>query len=129
MEMLGALRKVDLDIAVLQMLALSHKLGHVVEHVGRPRLRLRRALHTKQLAIAADFCSNDVLARYLFGLVHCYDGFPQSLVDACSAKALPQKLQFGFLQYAALRDDGRQLLYSLGWKQLPGARRNALFLA
>ena len=83
-----------------------------MEHVGRPRIRLRRPLHTKQLAIAADFCSNEVLARYLIGLVHCYDGFPQSLVDACAVKSVPQKLQFGFLQYAQLRNDDWQLLCS-----------------
>ena len=128
MGMLGTLHNLNLGIAVPQLEALFHKLGYVEEPVGRKRLRFGRPLHTKQLATPADLVSSNTLKRSLFGLVHCYDGLPQSLVDASSVTAFQRRLQFGLLQHAESGISDWQFLYSTGWKLLPRTRRDTLFL-
>ena len=86
MAMLAVLHKINLGMVPPQLQALFPKLGRVEEPLARHRLRYGRPLHTKQLATHANFASSNVLQRSLFGLVHCYNGLPQRLVDASSVK-------------------------------------------
>ena len=125
--MLGVLHKINLNTAVPQLQTLFPIVGSVVEPAGRQRLRHWRRLHSKQLATPVDFSSSDVLKRSLFGLVHCYNGLPQKVVDARSVKAFQQQLQSGLLKYAELGAEDWHFLYSRKWKQLPRARRDILF--
>ena len=127
--MLGMSHKINLGIAVQQLEALFPKLGHVEEPVGRERLRFWLPLHAKQLATPADFSSSNVLTRFLFGLVHCYNGLLQSVMYATSVKAFQWKLQFGLLQYADSGAGEWHLLYASRWKLLPRTRRYALFVS
>ena len=127
MGMLGVLHKINLKSAVPQLQTLFPILGSVVEPASRQRLRNWRLLHSKQLATPVDFTSSDVLKRSLFGLVHCYNGLPQNVVDAESVKAFQRQLQSGLLKYAELGAEDWHLLYSTKWKQLPRAKRDALF--
>ena len=136
MSMLGALHKVALGIAPPQLAALSPAVGVVEEPLQRQRLRHWRPLHNKQLSTHASFLSSEITRRSLFGLVHCYNRLPQTVVDARTVRAFQGRLQGALLEYGRSRagypssplapwDWPR--LYSTGWKALPRTELDLLF--
>lgn len=129
MGMLGALHKVNLDVAPPQFKALFPRVGEVHEPPLRQRLRYWRPLHTKQLATPVDYASSEVLRRSLFGLVHGYNALPQGLVDCPSVKAFQRKLQLGLLKLAEAGVDDWKLFFSSAWRRFPRSRRDDVFPA
>ncbi len=128
MGMLGALHKVNLNRAPLQLQVLFPRLGVVHEPLARQRLRRWRPLHNKQLATPATRYSSDVMRRSLFGLVHCYNTLPQRIVDASSVKQLQKMLQGALLHLATLDSPDWQRLFGGVWRRFPRTNLDELFL-
>ena len=128
MGMLGALHKVNLNRAPLQLQVLFPRLGVVHEPLARQRLRRWRPLHNKQLATPATRYSSDVMRRSLFGLVHCYNTLPQRIVDASSVKQLQKMLQGALLHLATLDSPDWQRLFGDVWRRFPRTNLDELFL-
>ena len=132
MAMLGALHKVTLGIAPAQLMDLfpakpTLPVGMSAHSFDRQRLRHWRAPHDCQLHTEAHFQSSNVLLRSLFGLVFCYNKFPQHVVAAKSVKEFQRHLQYGLMKGANSGMPNWQLLYSSLWKQMPVTRFDALF--
>ena len=127
MSMLGALHKINLELAPPQLAALFPRLGSISEPLSRQRLRFWRPLHSKQLSTHATFTSSQVFKRSLFGLVSCYNTLPQDLADLDTVKALQRRLQAALLRFAELGAVDWPRLYSTAWKRFPRTKLDELF--
>ena len=127
MAMLGALHKLNLGLAPLQLLELFPLRGTTEEPLRRQQLRGWRPLHTKQLETPATFRSSDVMKRSLFGLVHCYNRLPQKVVDTKCVKTFQKALQEALSKLAAAGFDDWQKLYSCGWRRVTRTHFDKLY--
>ncbi len=127
MAMLGALHKVNLNLAPKQLQELFARVGTREDPPLRQRLRWWRPLHTKQLGTPATNRSSDVMKRFLFGLAHCYNALPQSVVDKATVKDFQKTLQDALAKLAAAEVEGWQRLYSCGWRRYHRAKLDVLF--
>ena len=127
MGMLGALHKINLDLAPPQFQALFPRLGRTEEPLLRQRLRYWRPLHSKQLYTHATFSSSHAFKRSMFGLVHCYNALPQRIADSNTVKTLQRCLQAALLRLAELGAGDWPILYSIAWKRFPRTQFYELF--
>ena len=127
MGMLGALHKINLDLAPPQFQALFPRLGRTEEPLLRQRLRYWRPLHSKQLYTHATFSSSHAFKRSMFGLVHCYNALPQRIADSNTVKTLQRCLQAALLRLAELGAEDWPRLYSSAWKRFPRTKLDELF--
>ena len=125
--MLGVLHKLNLGVAPAQLVELFTLRGKVEEPALRQRLRHWRALHDRQLGTPATHASSQTLKRSLFGLVHCYNALPQSVVAAKCVKTFQRALQAALSKLAAANYPHWHTLYSGGWRRFPRTKLDALF--
>lgn len=100
MAMWGLLHRVSLHLAPSQTASLFPIICEIDQPFSRQRLRNWTPKHNRQLATPAHFQSSDVLRRSVFGLVHCYNRLPQSVVDKACVKTFQRQLQSGLLAHA-----------------------------
>ena len=55
----------------------------------------------------------------VFGLVHCYNALPQSVVDLPSVKLFQRSLQQALLSFARSGAEDWPKLFSTAWKRFP----------
>ena len=125
--MLGALRKLNLGLAPKQFQELFAIIGKRDEPLLRQRLRWWRPLHTKQLGTPATNASSDVLKRSAFGLAHCCNYLPQTVVNKSSVKSFQRVLQIALSKLAAANTEEWQSFYSIGWRRYPRAKFDRFF--
>ena len=71
---------------------------------------------------------SDVTRRSLFGLLHCYNYLPQSVVDSKSVKIFQRKLQETLKVHCTMMaGDDWQRLFTMGWKSLSRIAFDNLF--
>ena len=119
MAMLGALHKLNLGRAPQQLCDLFPLVGAPREISHLPLLRRLRQLHNRQLFTHCKHDSTEVMKGSVFGLVHCYNALPQSVVDLPSVKLFQRSLQQALLSFARSGAEDWPKLFSTAWKRFP----------
>ena len=119
MAMLGALHKLNLGRAPQQLCDLFPLVGAPREISHLPLLRRLRRLHNRQLFTHCKHDSTEVMKGSVFGLVHCYNALPQSVVDLPSVKLFQRSLQQALLSFARSGAEDWPKLFSTAWKRFP----------
>ena len=79
--MLGDLHKLNLGSAPPQLCELFPMVGGSRDLSHLPQLRRLRQLHNRQLFTHCQHNSREVMNGSVFGLVHCYNALPHSVVE------------------------------------------------
>ena len=116
-----------MGIAPPQPQAFFPRTGATAEPYWRQRVLHWHPLHTKQLGTHASFTSTQVFQRSVFGLAHCYNVLPQTVVDLTTVKSFQKHLQLALLNFAEGGTDDSQELYSGSWKRFPRTKLDTLF--